>query len=280
MHRIGLFSLVALLGIPFAQDAGVAKADFARFTGVLDCGQAAGGECPGAADGFVIQGLAGGEAIPDPAAPELATGGRVVVGFQDGKPFLWPRYSVEFPNSGWKWVVLNEVSSNDQNRVFLSLWRHTGSSLDLVKVFPRSFPLDLGEMTVHASSPLPDGSRLLILKGEGADAGIRIQDYRLLRLTAPDRMQEILRRTNRSEIPVESIMERLNADQPVDAVLDSTLTCALVRPGAASKNPKVRFTLSRQSVLYTKEGPRESPQGSSHEEIDVWRAVQAARPSR
>lgn len=280
MHRIGLLSLVALLEIPFGQGARVPKADFARFAGVLDCGQASAGECPGAANGFAIHGLTGGEEIPDPAAPELMTGGRVVVGFQEGKPFLWPRYSIEFPNSGWKWVVLNEVSISDQNRVFLSLWRHTGSSLDLVKVFPRSFPLELGETTVHSSAPLPDGSRLLILKGEGADAGIRIQDFRLLRLTAPDRMQEILRRTNRSQIPVESIMDRLNADQPVEAVLDSTLTCSLIRPEGASKNPKVRFTLSRQSLLYTKEGPEETPKGATHEEIDVWKAVQSARPSR
>lgn len=280
MHRLGLLSLVALLGFPFAQTTRVSKADFARFTGILDCGNASAGECPGAANGFVVHGLAGGAEIPDPAAPELLTGGRVVVGFQEGKPFLWPRYSAEFPNSGWKWVVLNEVSISDQNRVFLSLWRHTGSSLDLVKVFPRSFPLELGEMTVHSSTPLPDGSRLLILKGEGADAGIRIQDFRLLRLTAPDRMQEILRRTNRSQIPVESIMERLNADQPVEAVLDSTLTCTVIRPEGASKSPIVRFTLSRQSLLYTKEGPEETPKGVSQEEIDIWKVVQPKKGLR
>lgn len=280
MHRFGLFSLVALLGNPFALSPKVSKPDFPRFAGVVDCGPSPAGECPGAADGFVIHGLAGGEEIPDPTAPGLLTGGRVVLGFQEGKPFLWPRYSVEFPNSGWKWVVLNEVSISDRNRVFLTLWRHTGSSLDLAKVFPRVFPLDLGEMTVHSDAPLPDGSRLLILKGEGADAGIRIQDFRLLRLSKPDRMEEILRRTNRSEIPVEAIMERLNADQPVEAVLDSTLTCTVARRKGAAGGPVVRFTLARQRVLYTKEGPVETPGGSSSEEIDVWKDLRAAQTGR
>lgn len=283
MGRFGIFLLVALFSSTFAQGEQLRKSDFSRFVGVIACGTARTGdgpadtECPGAANGFEIQGLAGSPEIPDPAASELTTGGRVVVGFQEGKPFHWPRYSVEFPNSGWKWIVLNELSVSDQNRVFFSLWRHTGSSLELVKIFPRILSLALGETTVHSQARLPDGSLLVILKGDGSESGLRLQDYRFLRLSAPDRMEEVHRRTNRSEIPVEKIMERLNLDQAVEAVMDSTLSCEISKRKSASGGPLVKFTVSRNSVLYTKQGPMETPQGKSSEEIDIWKTIKAGR---
>lgn len=280
MVRFGVLCLVAFFSNPLAESVRIQKTDFPRFAGILDCGASQGGECPGAAKGFVLQGLAGGEEIPDPSDAGLTTGGRVVVGFLDGKPFLWSRYAVEFPNSGWKWVVLNEVSAGDQNRVFLTLWRHTGASLDLIKVFPRYFPLALGETTVHSSTLLPDESRLVILRGEGADAGVRIQDYRFLRLIAPDKVEEVQRRTNRSEIPVERIMEALNADQPVEPVRDSTLSCEVTKEKAPSGGPKVRFTMSRHRVVYTKNGPEESLEGKASEDIDIWKIVKSSRSSR
>lgn len=286
MGRFGIFMLVALFSATFGQGAQHRKSDFSRFVGVIACGTPgsgagpAGAECPGAANGFAVQGLAGGPEIPDPHASELTAGGQVVVGFLEGKPFLWPRYSVEFPNSGWKWVVLNEISAGDQNRVFLTLWRHTGSSLELVKIFPRSLPLALGETTVHSQARLPDGSLLVVLKGDGSESGVRIQDYRFLRLTAPDRMEEVYRRTNRSEIPVDKILERLNLDQAVEAVMDSTLGCEVSRRKAGSGGPLVKLTVTRNSVLYTKEGPMETPQGSSSEEIDIWKTIKSARQGR
>ena len=47
--------------------------------------------------------------------------------------------------------------------------------------------LDLGESYVFAKTTLPDNSLLVILKGEGSDAGVNLQDYRFFRLQAPDR---------------------------------------------------------------------------------------------
>jgi len=227
-----------------------------------------------------MHGLAGEESIPDPNASELTKGGRLVVGFLEGKPFLWPRYSVEFPNSGWKWVVLNELSSNDQNRVFFTLWRHTGASLDLVKVFPRYLPLALGETTVHFHSLLPDGSMLAVLKGEGTDAGIRLQEFRFLRLIAPDRWEEVHRRVNRSEIPIGRIMDRLNAEEPVEAVVDSTLACELTKRRAPSGGPWIRFTTTRSRVLHTRNGPEETPAGKSVEILDIWQIVKSRPKNR
>lgn len=277
MLRFCSFSLIALFGVLKAETVRVPKTDFPRFTGVVACGAFTSEQCPGAGDGFQLHGLAGDEVIPDPAAPELSKGGKVVVGFLEGKPFLWPRYSVEFPNSGWKWVVLNELSVSDQNHVVLTLWKHTGSSLDLVKVFPRTFPLALGEMTVHSQSRLPDGSLLVILKGDGSESGVRLQDYRMLRLTAPDKVEEVYRKTNRSEIPVDKIMEKLNADEPVEAVLDSTLTCEVAKSKAPSGGPMIRFTVSRNRVLYTKAGPEETPAGRTSEDLDIWKIAKSGR---
>src|SRR5690348_11429456 len=75
----------------------VSKADFPRFAGVLACG--GGGEtgdwCAGAESGFIRQGLVG-EDIQDPTAAELTRGGNIVVGFLEGKPFSWARYSVDY----------------------------------------------------------------------------------------------------------------------------------------------------------------------------------------
>jgi hypothetical protein len=202
----------------------------------------------------------------------------VVVGFLEGKPFVWSRYGVEFPNSGWKWVVLNELSVNEKNRVFLTLWKHNGSSLDLVKIFPQAYPLALGETTVMSQSRLPDGSHLVVLRGEGSESGVRLQDYRFLRLIAPDKVVEVYRRTNRSEIPVDRIMEKLNADQPVEAVLDSTLSCEVGKQKASSGGPLVAFTLSRTQVLYTKAGPEETPDRRTRDEVDIWKLAKAVKP--
>jgi hypothetical protein len=57
---------------------------------------------------------------------------------------------VDFPSAKSRWVVLNELSSGDQNNVFLTLWKTAGDSLEFVKAHPKAFPLDLGESFVHA----------------------------------------------------------------------------------------------------------------------------------
>ena len=266
---------VLLAGLP-VMGFRISKADFPKFAGSLDC-QWDGETCPGAARGFVVQGRVGDD-IPDPTTPELTTGGKVVLGFLEGKPFSWPRYSVDFPNVKSKWVVLNELSSGDQNNVFLTQWKSVKDSLEFVKVYPQTFPLDLGETHVHAKTVLPDNSLLLILKGEGSDAGITLQDYRIMRLQAPDKVREVARRTNRSEIPVQKILERINTDQPVDEVLDSSLVCEIAKGGKApSGGPLLRFITTRSRVLYTKSGPLETPAGKDTATLDIWKAIKGKR---
>jgi hypothetical protein len=254
----------------------IAKADFPKFAGQVDC-QWDGEACPGAAKGFVLAGLAGNE-IPDPTATELAAGGKVVLGFLEGKPFSWARYAVDFPAARWKWVVLNELSSGDANNVFISQWRNAGDSLEFVKLAPFALPIELGEAYVHGKAALPDGSLLLILKGEGADAGVGLQDYRFIQLKAPDKAREVARRTNKSEMPVQKIMEKINNDEPVEAVTDSSLSCEIVKgKKAPSGGPLIRFVKTRTRVLYTKTGPQETPAGREESTLDIWKAVKAGK---
>jgi hypothetical protein len=263
--------LLALATLP-ASAFRIAKADFPLFAGSLDC-QWDGEACPGAARGFLVKGLVGNE-IPDPTAPDLAGGGKVVLGFLEGKPFSWPRYSVDFPSAKSRWVVLNELSSGDQNNVFLTLWKTAGDSLEFVKAHPKAFPLDLGESFVHAKTLLPDNSLLVILKGEGSDAGVNLQDYRFFRLQAPDRITEVGRRTNKSELPVQKILEKINNNEPVEAVLDSSLTCEIAKgKKAPSGGPLIRFARIRTSILYSKAGPQETPMGKDESTWDVWKEI-------
>jgi hypothetical protein len=268
-------SLIALAALP-ASAFRIAKADFPRFAGSLDC-QWDGEACPGAARGFVVKGLVGNE-IPDPTAPDLAGGGKVVLGFLEGKPFSWPRYSVDFPSAKSRWVVLNELSSGDQNNVFLTLWKSAGDSLEFVKAHPQALPLDLGETYVYAKAALPDNSLLLILKGEGSDAGVNLQDYRFLRLQAPDKITDVGRRTNKSEVPVQKILEKINGDQPVEAVMDSSLACEIAKgKKAPSGGPLIRFAKTRTSILYSKSGPQETPIGKDESTWDVWKEIKGKR---
>jgi hypothetical protein len=277
----GKVIIVALAGTLAAAPARafrIAKADFARFAGVLNCGGEAADYCAGAETGFVTQGLAGEGDLADPAAPELTKSGKIVLGFLEGKPFSWNRYSVDYPASRWKWIVLNELSTTDQNHVVLTQWRNAGSDLEFVKAFPHIYPLALGETYVQGKAALPDGSLLLILKGEGSDAGVNLQDFRLLRLTSANGVEEVYRKTNRSEIPVQKILERLNNDEAVEAVMDSALTCDLsAGKKAPSGGPLIRFVKSRTKVLYTKSGPLETPMGKEEETVDIWKNIKARR---
>jgi hypothetical protein len=257
----------------------VAKSDFARFAGSLEC-HWDGESCPGAANGFVVKGLVGSD-IPDANASELTSGGKVVVGFLEGKPFSWPRYSVDFPTARFRWVVLNELSSGDQNDVFLTLWKSVGDSMEFVKAHPFAFPIDLGETTVFAKLPLPDHSLLVILKGEGSDAGVTLQDYRFLRLVAPDRIFEVAYRTNQSKIPVQQILEKINNDEPVEAVMDSSLACEIVKGRKApSGGPLIRLVKTRTSILYTKSGPQETPMCKEESSLDVWKLIKTGGTPR
>ena len=268
-------ALGALTALPAAAFR-IAKPDFPKFAGSLDC-QWDGEACPGAARGFVVKGLAGSD-IPDPTAPELASGGKVVLGFLEGKPFSWPRYAFDFPTARSKWVVLNELSSGDQNNVFLTQWKAAGDSLEFVKAHPQALPLDLGETYVLAKAALPDNSLLVILKGEGSDAGVNLQDYRFLRLQAPDKVTEVARRTNKSEVAVQKILDKINNDEPVEAVLDSSLACEIAKgKKAPSGGPLIRLVKTRTTILYTKSGPQETPMGREETALDIWKLIKTGR---
>jgi hypothetical protein len=276
MKTIGIWMAISLLAMGTqAMSFRVAKADFSRFVGVLGC-EDSGEDCPGAAQGFIQNGLAGEGDFQDPSSASLAQGGggKVVIGFLEGKPFSWGRYSVDFPNPKSKWFVMNEVTVGEGNRCFLTLWKSIGDSLEFQKAFPRYFPLSLGELFVGGKTSLPDGSLLLILKGEGSDAGINVQDFHIVRLQAPDREEEVDHRVNRSEIPVQKILDRLNADEAVDEVQDSALTCDVV-PGkkAPSGGPWLRLVKSHTRVLYTKAGPQETPAGKDTVKVDIWKTI-------
>lgn len=276
MNTINL-SLIVLFfaGIPSSAFR-ISKIDFPKFAGSIEC-QWDGVACPGAARGFIVQGRVG-EEIPDPNASELAAGGKVVVGFLEGKPFAWPRYSIDFPSTKMKWIVLNELSSGDQNNVFLTQWKVIKDSLEFVRAHPQAFPLEIGETFVFAKATLPDNSVLLILKGEGSDAGLNVQDFRLFRLQSPDKIKEVARYTNRSMIPVQKILERINADQPVEEVVDSALVCEIAKgKRAPSGGPLLRFIKTRTRVLYTKMGPQETPTGKDTTLVDIWKTVKSKR---
>jgi hypothetical protein len=271
------FGVLAILaaGLPAAAFR-IAKSDFPKFAGSIDC-RWDGESCPGAEQGFVVSGRVG-EEIPDATAPELAQGGKVVVGFLEGKPFSFQRYSADFPTPKSKWVVLNELSSGDQNNVFLTQWKAVGDSLEWVKTVPQAFPLDLGETYVFAKTTLPDNSLLLILKGEGSDAGVNLQDFRLFQLKAPDKIKEVARRTNRCDIPVQKILEKINADEVVEPVTDSSLTCEIAKgKKAPSGGPLIRFIKSKTEILYTKSGPQETPVGKDTTVLDVWKTMKTGK---
>jgi hypothetical protein len=44
------------------------------------------------------------------------------------------------------------------------------------------------------------------------------------------------RRTNKSEVPVQKILEKINNDEPVEAVLDSSLACEIVKGKKRAEN--------------------------------------------
>ena len=252
----------------------MAKADFPRFVGVLGC-EDSGEACSGAEAGFVQNGLAGDGDFSDPSSPDLAKGNKVVIGFLEGKAFAWNRYAIDFPNQKTKWIVLNELTLGEGNRAFLTAWKSLGDSLEFQKAIPRYFSLDLGELFLHGKATMSDGSLLLILKGEGSDAGINVQDFRIVRLkSAGLTATQVAKRVNRSEIPLQKILDRLNSDQAVEPVLDSTLACEW-KPGrkAPSGSPWLRFRLSRQRILYTKEGPQETPVSTDSVLVDVLKGL-------
>ncbi len=272
LHRTQmLVSIVASMVLARSGHAlRVSKVDFPRFVGVLAC-EDTGEACPGADAGFVMNGLVGDSAFSEPSSPDLAKGNKVVIGFLEGKPFSWNRYAIDFPNQRTKWIVLNELTLGEGNRAFLTAWKTIGDSLEFLKAIPRYFSLDLGELFVQAKTTMSDGSLLLILKGEGSDAGVNVQDFRVVRLKSTGlTATQVAKRYNRSEIPLQKILDKLNSDEQVEPVLDSSLICDW-KPSrkAPSGAPWLRCRLSRHRVLYTKDGPQETPVSTDSVLVDV-----------
>ncbi|GEM_PF-1895021 len=272
-------ALVLGMGMSQALAFRVAKGDFPRFAGVIEC-KDSGTACDGADQGFVQQGLAGVGDFLEASSPNLAKGDKAVIGFLEGKPFSWSRYAVDFPSAKSKWVVLNELTVGEGNRCFLTQWKPVKDSLEFVKVEPRYFSLGLGELFIQGKSVMPDGSLLLVLKGEGSDAGINVQDYRFVRLPAAgggSSAIEVDHRLNRSEIPLQKILDRLNADEAVEEVLDSSLACDVPSGRKApSGGPWLRCVKSHSRVLYTKAGPQETPVGKDTAMVDIWKNIRAS----
>ena len=265
---------MAIISVLPASAFRVAKTDFPHFVGIIGC-EDSGDSCTGAEQGYVLHGLAGDADFMDPSSPSLTKGNRTVMGFLEGKPFAWNRYSLDFPNAKSKWIVLNELTVGEGNRAFLTLWKGVGDSLEFIKVEPRYFSLTMGEAFLQGKTTLPDGSILLLVKGEGADAGINIQDFRIVRLqVANNTMTQVDQHINRSEIPLQKILNQLNADEVVEPVLDSTLGCDLPSGRKApSGGPWVRCIKSRNRVLYTKAGPEETPLGKDTIQVDIWKII-------
>jgi hypothetical protein len=253
----------------------VAKSDFPRFAGTVGC-KDTGKSCEGAEQGFVLTGLSGEGEFQEASSTDLAKGDKVVIGFLEGKPFTWARYSVDFPSAKMKWIVLNELTIGEGNRAFLTQWKVVKDSLEFVKIEPQYFSLSLGELFIQARTTLPDGSLLMILKGEGSDAGINVQDYRMVRIQGNHSLMQIDERSNRSDIPVQKILEKINANERVDAVQDSVLSCEiLARKKAPSGGPWLRFIKSHSQVLYTKDGPQETPGSKDTVMIDIWKLARS-----
>ena len=190
---------------------------------------------------------------------------RIVVGFPEDR-FDWARFTRTWPGTNSRLVVLNELTSSGKGRAFLSVWKPYKDSLEFSRLLPGHFSIPVGEIS-FASDPRPEsGGVLLLLQGLGADAGINVQAFFAVRLRGQGQLQKTRTLINKSEIPVSEILARLNDGQPAEEVLDSTLRCEL------SKGPRgsaLRCVKSRARIVYTRQGPQETPLGSETFTVDL-----------
>lgn len=187
-----------------------------------------------------------------------ATNKSMVIGFPEER-FDWPRFTQGVPGSTMKFAVLNELTSSDKNHGYLSIWKTLKDSMEFVRLLPGHFSIPLGEFSFHGAPRGENGGTLLLLQGLGSDAGINIQYFIAVRLKGLERLQIVGDVSNKSEIPIADILARINDGKPAEEIIDSTLRCDL---GRSPKGSNLRCTKSKTRILYSKDGPTETPLGS------------------
>jgi hypothetical protein len=261
-------------GKPMPTVITIAKNDMPRFIGTLACVYEQ-DVCPQAMQGFATFGLSGEPGFEDLSAlpKDPATGMMpIVLGFNESKFFDLAKYSFDAPVKGRKYIVLNELSTSESNHAMITEWSVTKNGYTLVRILPKVFELPVGEVTV-AGKPVATGSGLVVLlRGLGSDAGLNLQDFRVVRIDRRGDVQVVARETNRSETPVGEILARLNDDQDAEVVIDSALTCTLARGGKVLK-----CTKAMTQVSYSKSGTTENPIGKTDFSIDLVKAKAAAQ---
>jgi hypothetical protein len=263
-------TVMGLWAIPtFAQSITVSKNNVPHFAGSVPC-VFADGLCPQALQGFTGHVLLGENGFEDATQfPKDSATGRnpLVLDFPDGKTFDWNKYSFDSPLNQHKFLLLNELSSSGSNHAMLSEWRVSKGELTLIRLLPQVYEIPLGELSFSGKPILQGAGFLVLLHGLGSDAGVNYQDYRVLRLDAQSNLQVITRVTNNSEIPVATILARLNEGGNVEEVTDSTLTCSLVRGG---KKLNCSKTLTR--IRYSLSGAEEIPLNKSSFTLELSKA--------
>lgn len=267
----GLISVFLLSSLsqaqsPAAMEITIAKGDMARFVGTLPCAYEE-NLCPQAMQGFTSFGLQGEPGFEDLAAlPKDPASGRmpIILGFNESRAFDLAKFSFDAPTKGRKFIVLNELSSNEANHAMLTEWKVTSKGYTLVRILPEVYELALGEMSVAGKPVMTAAGMLVLLRGLGSDAGLNVQDYRVVRISKRGEAQVIAQETNRSEAPVAEILSRLNDDQAAEEVIDSALTCVLVKTGKTLK-----CTKAMTQVRYSKAGTTENPIGKNDYTVEI-----------
>ncbi len=192
-------------------------------------------------------------------------GPRIVAGFPEER-FDWSRFTQPLPGGRNRMAVLNELTSSGKNYAFLSAWKPFRDSLEFIRLLPGSFSIPLGEISFRGAPRSQGGATLLLLQGIGSDAGINLQAFFAVRLQG-DRLQKVREVSNKTEIPVADILARLNDDKPAEEVLDSALQCDLAKTGT----PALHCVKTRTKILYTQQGPQETPLGKENFTLDLAR---------
>jgi len=268
MPAFGMIALV-LTGLGYGESEEkptVSKTDLFRFVGAVPC-LFQDDLCPQALLGFSRQGYAGEDPFQDPNGlpKDTVTGvSPIVLGFPDNPPFDWNRYVFTSPLTRHLYVVLNEVSSTGKNHAMLSEWKTEKDKLVFVRLLPQVHDIPIGVLSVVGKPQKAGRGFLVLLLGRGSDAGVNLQDYRVLKFDARGNPTVIARQTNRSEIPVADILARLNDGQEAEEVIDSSLVC-----GLAPNGKSLRCTKNRTQIHYSVSGPDEKPLGQEHFTLEL-----------
>jgi hypothetical protein len=268
LNRLTHFFLTLSMGasLAHAQAIPVPKADLSRFIGTLHCIYED-DLCPQATQGFAQQGLLGNPGFEDLGSlPKDAESGRVPVamGFLEATHFDLAKYTFDSPVTRQKFIVLNELSVDEVNHGLITEWKAARNEYTLVRVYPQVLELSLGEWTV-ASKPMALGKGFVVLlKGTGSDAGINVQDYRVVQWQPQTGFKVLNRTVNKSVTPVSEILARLNDEQPAEEVTDSSMVCNLTRGGKV-----LRCTKSYTRMRYSRQGVEENPIGKNEFQVDL-----------